>query len=117
MVVEFRDSPVLAPPPGYSHVAIARGAKLVFTAGAVPLDAEGSLVGEGDAVAQATRVISNLIAALETGGAQPGGIVKTTVYVAGGHHGVQSAVWEVVRSSWTARAPSPLVGAGRLGYP
>jgi enamine deaminase RidA (YjgF/YER057c/UK114 family) len=117
MVVELRDSLVLAPPPGYSHVAIARGAKLVFTAGAVPLDSEGSLVGEGDAVVQATQVISNLIAALETAGAQPGTVVKTTVYVAGGNHGVQSAVWEVVRSSSIGRVPSTLVGVASLGYP
>ena len=52
MVVERRNAAGLADPPGYSHVAIARGATLVFTAGAVPLDAAGDLVGPDDAVAQ-----------------------------------------------------------------
>ena len=116
MAVELRDSPALATPPGYSHVAIASGATLVFTAGAVPLDPEGSMVGEGDAVAQTTSVISNLLAALATAGARAEAVVKTTVYVAGGDHGVQSAVWDVVRASSIGRVPSTLVGVQSLGY-
>lgn len=52
MGVELRNVDPLAPPPVYSHVAIARGGTMVFTAGAVALDAKGNLVGEGDALAQ-----------------------------------------------------------------
>jgi enamine deaminase RidA (YjgF/YER057c/UK114 family) len=37
----------------------------------VPLDARGDLLGGDDPVAQAEQVIENLLAALETGGAQP----------------------------------------------
>ena len=116
MAVQLRNVDTLAAPPGYSHVAIARGGTLVFTAGAVPLDAEGNLVGEGDALAQTERVIGNLLEALEAGGAGPSDVAKTTVYVAGGSHETQSSVWQVVRSSPIGSAPSTLVGVRNLGY-
>ncbi len=116
MTVELRNVDTLAPPPGYSHVAVGRGGTMVFTAGAVPLDAQGELVGEGDAVAQAEKVIENLLAALETGGAGPGDVAKTTVYVAGVSHAVQVDVWQVVRNSAIGAAPSTLVGVPILGY-
>ena len=106
----------LASPPGYSHVAIARGTAAVFTAGAVPLDAEGALVGRDDPVAQTEQVIANLLAALEEGGSGPGEVAKTTVYVAGASHETQAAVWDVVRASPIGRAPSTLVGVALLGY-
>ena len=77
--MELRNVETLAAPPGYSHVAVGRGGTVVFTAGAVPLDVEGDLVGEGDPVAQAEQAIENLLAALQTGGAQPQDVAKTTV--------------------------------------
>jgi enamine deaminase RidA (YjgF/YER057c/UK114 family) len=116
VTVELRTVETLAPPPGYAHVAVARGGWMVFTAGAVPLDAEGNLVGEGDALAQAEIVIANLLAALEAGGAGASDVAKTTVYVAGGSHDTQSSVWQVVRSSPIGAAPSTLVGVPTLGY-
>ena len=105
MAVELHNVDTLAAPPGYSHVAVGRGGTVVFTAGAVPLDAEGDLVGEGDPAAQAVQVIENLLAALQMGGAQPQDVAKTTVYVAGASFEAQSAVWQVVRSSEIGRAP------------
>jgi enamine deaminase RidA (YjgF/YER057c/UK114 family) len=59
--VERRVVGGLAEPPGYAHVAWARadGSRLVFTAGAVPLDAAGDLVGGDDPVAQARQVLAN----------------------------------------------------------
>lgn len=89
---------------------------MVFTAGAVPLDAEGNVVGPGDPPAQARRVLENLLAALEAGGAGPADVVKTTVYVAGADHAAQASVWEVVRTSAIGRAPSTLLGVPLLGY-
>ena len=115
MAVDLRNVETLAPPPGYSHVAVGRGGTVVFTAGAVPLDARGDLVGADDPVAQAEKVIENLLAALETG-AQPKDVAKTTVYVAGASYEAQSAVWQVVRNSEIGRAPSTLVGVPTLGY-
>jgi enamine deaminase RidA (YjgF/YER057c/UK114 family) len=116
VAVQLRNAETLAPPPGYSHVAVATGGTIVFTAGAVPLDADGNLVGEGDALAQAERVIGNLLIQLETGGAHAEDVAKTTVYVAGASYDTQSAVWQVVRSSAIGSAPSTLVGVPTLGY-
>ena len=106
----------LASPPGYSHVAIARGSTLVFTAGAVPLDADGELAGADDAAAQTDQVVANLLAALSVAGAEPADVVKTTVYVAGADHDRQAMVWEAVQRSPIAAAPSTLVGVPILGY-
>jgi len=116
VAVQLRTAETLAPPPGYAHVAVATGGTVVFTAGAVPLDAEGRLVGEGDAVAQANQVIENLLVALSTGGARPTDVAKTTVYVAGASYEAQSSVWQIVRSSAIGAAPSTLVGVPTLGY-
>lgn len=116
MAVERRNASGLADPPGYSHVAIARGATLVFTAGAVPLDARGGLVGPDDAVAQTDQVIANLLAALAAAGAGPEDVVKTTVFIVPGDHDRQAAVWEAVQRSPIAAAPSTLVGVAILGY-
>lgn len=116
MPIELRNAPALVEPPGYAHVAVSRAGTVVFTAGAVPLDGEGELVGERDPVAQARQVIDNLLAALHEGGAGPDDVAKTTVYVVGASHDTQSAVWQAVRSSPIGRAPSTLVGVPILGY-
>ncbi|HZD17384.1 MAG TPA: RidA family protein [Actinomycetota bacterium] len=108
MAIELRTVETSAQPPGYSHAALGRAGTLVFTAGAVPLDAEGRLVGGGDAVAQAEQVVRNLLIQLEAGGARPGDVAKTTVYVTGASYEMQSAVWQVVRSSPIGSAPSTL---------
>jgi enamine deaminase RidA (YjgF/YER057c/UK114 family) len=113
--VEYRDAPALAPPPGYSHVALATAGTLVLTAGAVPLDADGNVVAPEDAAAQAIVVLDNLVVALEAGGAAPADVLKTTVYVVGGH-AAQVAAWDVVRNSSVGRAPSTLLGVSSLGY-
>jgi enamine deaminase RidA (YjgF/YER057c/UK114 family) len=116
MAVDLRNVETLAPPPGYSHVAVGRGGTVVSLAGVVPLHARGDLVGGDDPVAQAEKFIENLLAALKTGGAQPKDVAKTTVYVAGASYEAQSAVWQVVRNSEIGRAPSTLVGVPTLGY-
>ena len=116
MGVELRNVPGLFEPPGYSHVAIASGARFVFTAGAVPLDGRGELVGPEDAEAQTEQVLGNLLRLLEAGGATPAEVVKTTVFVVGGSHDTQSLVWEVVQGSPLAAVPSTLVGVAQLGY-
>ncbi len=108
--------PGLFPPPGYAHVAIASGAKLVVTAGAVPLDETGTLVGPGDYRAQARQTIANLLRQLAAGGARPEDVLKTTVYVVAGDGDDLVAVWEVVQASPLAAAASTLLGVALLGY-
>ena len=104
MPIERRNVPGLAQPPGYSHVAIARGSTLVFTAGAVPLDAAGELVGPDDPVAQTSQVIANLLAALAAAGADPDDVVKTTVFLA--DLADFKAMNEVYASHFTAPFPA-----------
>ena len=53
----------------------------MWTAGAVPLDAAGDLVGPGDHRALARQVLDNLLVALREAGADPEQVVKTTVCV------------------------------------
>jgi enamine deaminase RidA (YjgF/YER057c/UK114 family) len=115
--VERRTVEGLADPPGYTHVAVAQGSTLVFTAGAVPLDGGGELVGAGDLEVQTEQVLSNLLRQLEAGGATPSDVVKTTVFVAGASHEAQSRAWKVVQASPIATVPSTLVGVALLGYP
>jgi enamine deaminase RidA (YjgF/YER057c/UK114 family) len=115
--VERRTVEGLADPPGYTHVAVAQGSTLVFTAGAVPLDPGGELVGAGDLEVQTEQVLSNLLRQLEAGGATPSDVVKTTVFVAGASHEAQSRAWKVVQASPIATVPSTLVGVALLGYP
>jgi enamine deaminase RidA (YjgF/YER057c/UK114 family) len=105
----------LAPPPGYAHGAAAAG--LVFTAGAVPLDEAGRLVGEGDVAAQTAQVVANLEAALAAGGATADDVLKTTVYVASTDRDDLVTAWEAFQRSPIHHAPSTLLGVTVLGYP
>jgi enamine deaminase RidA (YjgF/YER057c/UK114 family) len=106
----------LSEPPGYSHAVVASGGRLVTTAGAVPLDPRGNLVGPGDCVAQAQQVLENLVLALRAVGARGGDVVKTTVYVASENREDLAAVWRVVQGSEMADAASTLLGVSLLGY-
>ncbi|GII61156.1 enamine deaminase RidA [Sphaerisporangium krabiense] len=112
--------PELLPPPGYAHAAVVEaGERLAFMAGAVPLDAEGGLVGEGDPAAQARQVLANLETALLAVGSGLRHVVASTVYVATTRQEDLSAVWEVVRASELSAGPhtSTLLGVSLLGYP
>jgi enamine deaminase RidA (YjgF/YER057c/UK114 family) len=88
----------------------------VFTAGQVPLDAEGNLVGKEDYRLQTDQVLRNLLSVLGVAGASPNDVVKTTVYVVGASLTAQDTVWSVIRDSPIAAAPSTLVGTALLGY-
>ncbi|MCC7023112.1 MAG: RidA family protein [Thermomicrobiales bacterium] len=116
MMIERLTVPDLAPPPGYAHVAIASGARLVVTAGAVPLDAEGRLDGAGDVRRQARQTIKNLLRQLAAAGATPEDVMKTTVYVASSDRADLLAAWEEVQASPIAAAASTLLGVALLGY-
>ncbi len=115
--VERLTVPGLAQPPGYAHVAMAAGARLVLTAGAVPLDEEGNLVGAGDVRAQARQTLDNLMRQLAAAGATGEDVLKTTVYVASTDRADLVAVWEEVQRSPIAAAASTLLGVALLGYP
>ncbi|MFF7154436.1 Rid family hydrolase [Streptomyces sp. NPDC008139] len=70
----------LPPVNGYSH-AVAFTGRMVAVSGQVPLEADGTLVGEDDAEVQIRQVFVNLVAALAAAGATPDRIVKLTVFL------------------------------------
>jgi enamine deaminase RidA (YjgF/YER057c/UK114 family) len=96
-----------------AYAAVARDvSRLVFTAGACPLDESGAIVAVGDVVAQAERVMTNLRIALQSAGADLPDVVKTTVYVASQRRADLLAAWEVVRRHFGDHdAPSTLLGS------
>ena len=70
-------------------MAVTDPGRMVFTAGACPLDADGATVAVGDVAGQARQVMDNLVAA-----------------------------WDVVRAAFGGHdAPSTLVGVTVLGHP
>jgi 2-iminobutanoate/2-iminopropanoate deaminase len=66
--------------PMFSADAIRYG-DLLFVSGCVPMDAEGSLVGEGDLEAQTRKVMENMANVLEAAGTDFSHILKTTVFM------------------------------------
>jgi enamine deaminase RidA (YjgF/YER057c/UK114 family) len=114
--MERMNAPGLSDTPGYSHAAVALEGRLVLTAGAVPLDADGNLVGPGDYAAQTRQVLDNLELALEAAGSRGADVLKTTVYVVAEKREDLSEVWRVVQESEVAAASSTLLGISMLGY-
>ena len=103
----------------YAYAALPpAGARLVFTAGACPLDGRGATVAPGDVTAQAEQVMANLRVALRAAGADLDDVVKSTVYVATQRREDLVAAWDVVRRHFGDHdAPSTLLGVTVLGYP
>ena len=75
--VNTADAPVAIGP--YSQATIANG--LLFSAGQIALDPATGQIIEGDITAQSERVMKNLQAVLDAGGAAWSDVVKTTVYL------------------------------------
>jgi enamine deaminase RidA (YjgF/YER057c/UK114 family) len=65
----------------YRQVSIASGTKLVFIAGQVAWDADGTTVGEGDLAAQVEQCYLNVGTALAAAGGSFDDLAKLTVYV------------------------------------
>ena len=112
--------PGLFAPPGYAHVAVVdAGERLVFAAGAVPLDDTGSLVAEDDLEGQTRKVLANLEAAVQAAGSALDRVLSSTVYVVATRREDLAVVWEVVRGSRLSTGPhtSTMLGVACLGYP
>ncbi len=66
--------------PAFSHVAIVPpGATTIYVGGQNAVDADGSLVGEGDVAVQSARALANVTTALDAAGAGLGDVVQWTV--------------------------------------
>lgn len=117
--VELVRCPTLTDQVPYAYASVVEGpGRLVFTAGACPLDEAGVVVGPGDVVAQAGRVVTNLREALAAAGCGVTDVAKTTVYVASSERADLVAAWQVVSAAFADHdVPSTLLGVAVLGYP
>jgi len=77
---ELVNPAALHPAPGFSHVAIASGTKVVHFAGQVALAPDFALVGEDDLEAQTRTAMENLKIAMDAAGVGWGDVVRRTIY-------------------------------------
>jgi enamine deaminase RidA (YjgF/YER057c/UK114 family) len=117
MAVNLVRSARLFPDTGYAYAAKASAGDLIFTAGACPLDEQGTVAAPGDLIAQTRLALANLRIALEDAGAAITDVVKTTIYVASSDRGELAAVYDEVAGFFGDHdAPSTLLGVALLGY-
>lgn len=70
----------LHPAPGFSHVAITDGSRVVHLAGQVALAEDFSIVGGADLAAQTEAAMRNVEIALRAAGATWDDVVRRTIY-------------------------------------
>lgn len=67
----------------YSQAVVVAGGRTLYSSGQIALDPEsGQLVGEGDVVVQARRVLDNLEAVLAAAGMRFADVVRATIFLA-----------------------------------
>ncbi|WP_324798037.1 RidA family protein [Streptomyces cyaneofuscatus] len=106
----------------HRQVAIATGSKLVFIAGQVAWDADGTTVGEGDLAAQVERCYLNIGTALAGAGGTFDDVVKLTVYVVDWTPDkmprfLEGAARAAAKLGVTPVPPGTLVGVAALDVP
>jgi len=79
MARELVNPPELHPAPGFSHVAIAEGARVVHFAGQLGLNADFSLAAE-DLRGQTVKAMQNVEVAMRAAGVGWDDIVRRTIY-------------------------------------
>ena len=103
---------------GYAYAATApKDARLLFLAGACPLDQDGTIAAAGDYSGQAARCIENMITALAAADATITDVISTRVLVASSQRDDLVTVWGIVREAFGDHdVPSTLMGVTMLGY-
>ncbi len=106
----------------YRQVAIASGSKLVFVAGQVSWDADGTTIGEGDLAAQVEQCLVNVGTALSGAGASFDDVAKLTVYVVDWSADKMPPLMDGLgraaeRLGLTANPPATLIGVAALDVP
>ncbi|MFB7370256.1 RidA family protein [Streptomyces sp. NPDC056222] len=102
----------------YAYAATAPAeARLVFLAGACPLNEDGSTAAVGDYAGQAAKAVENMRVALAAAGASLDDVISTRVLVASSRQEDLVKAWEVVRDAFGDHdVPSTLMGVTVLGY-
>jgi enamine deaminase RidA (YjgF/YER057c/UK114 family) len=80
MAVEQINPDELGRPSGFSHAVAVTEGRLVFLAGQIGMDRDGTVVG-GGVVAQFEQALANLLTALAAAGGRPEDLVSLTLYV------------------------------------
>jgi enamine deaminase RidA (YjgF/YER057c/UK114 family) len=116
--VQLIRAPDLSDVAEYAYAATAPpGARLIFLAGACPLNEDGSTAAVGDYAGQAARAAGNLRAALASAGAGLPDVISTRVLVATTRRQDLVTAWDVVRDAFGDHdVPSTLMGVTVLGY-
>lgn len=102
----------------YAYAATApANARLVFLAGACPLNGDGTTAAPGDYAGQAAKAFENMRTALADAGASVEDVLSTRVLVASSRRDDLVAAWAVVRDAFGPHdVPSTLMGVTVLGY-
>ncbi len=104
--------------PAFSHVAVVPpGATTIYIGGQNAVDADGNLVGEGDAAAQSVRALENVRTALAAAGASLDDVVQWTVLFV---EGVDvRAAYRAIAPDLASDEPALVTGAtvSALGFP
>ena len=102
----------------YAYAATAPAtSRLIFLAGACPLNDDGSTAAVGDYASQAAKAIENLQIALADSGASMSDVTMTRVLVASTRREDLVSAWQVVRDAFGDHdVPSTLMGVTVLGY-
>ncbi|WP_406456256.1 Rid family hydrolase [Streptomyces sp. NBC_00876] len=102
----------------YAYAATAPAeARLIFLAGACPLNEDGSTAAVGDYAGQAAKALENMRTALKAAGASQEDVISTRVLVASTRQEDLGTAWAVVRASFGDHdVPSTLLGVTVLGY-
>lgn len=116
-VVQLIRASALADAP-YAYAATAPpGSRLIFLAGACPLNDDGTTAAPGDYAAQAARCVETLKAALDVAGATLTDVISTRVLVASSAQADLVTAWDVIHAAFGAHdVPSTLLGVTVLGY-
>ncbi|WP_406091150.1 RidA family protein [Streptomyces sp. NBC_01013] len=102
----------------YAYAATAPAeARLIFLAGACPLNEDGSTAAIGDYAGQAAKALENMRTALKDAGASLEDVISTRVLVASTRQEDLVTAWKVVRAAFGEHdVPSTLMGVTVLGY-
>ncbi|MGW2158155.1 RidA family protein [Nonomuraea sp. NPDC001699] len=106
----------------YHQVAVASGTRLVFVAGQVSWDADGTTIGAGDLTAQVEQCYLNLAAALAGAGGSFDDVAKLTVHVVDWTPDRMAALLEGIsrakaKLGVTSTPPATLLGVAALAVP